>query len=108
LTRPLDRTPARLAVLGALVLALGLAGCGRKGALDPPPGAAAPAETQKQAAPPARTGGLTAFRSPRAPQPKQRAGEKPAETAASGFDEDGNPLPGTARRQRFFLDWLLD
>ena len=30
---------ARIAVIGALVAALGLAGCGRKGGLDPPPGA---------------------------------------------------------------------
>lgn len=29
----------RLAAIGALVLALGLAACGRKGPLDPPPGA---------------------------------------------------------------------
>ena len=32
---------ARIAALGALVAALGLAGCGRKGGLDPPPGATA-------------------------------------------------------------------
>ena len=31
---------ARIAAIGALVAALGLAGCGRKGGLDPPPGAA--------------------------------------------------------------------
>jgi len=30
---------ARIAAVGALVAALGLAGCGRKGGLDPPPGA---------------------------------------------------------------------
>jgi predicted small lipoprotein YifL len=34
-----DRNFARIAVIGALVAALGLAGCGRKGGLDPPPGA---------------------------------------------------------------------
>jgi predicted small lipoprotein YifL len=32
---------ARLASIGALIVALGLAGCGRKGGLDPPPGATA-------------------------------------------------------------------
>ena len=32
---------ARIAAIGALVAALGLAGCGRKGGLDPPPGATA-------------------------------------------------------------------
>jgi predicted small lipoprotein YifL len=30
---------ARIAAIGALIAALGLAGCGRKGGLDPPPGA---------------------------------------------------------------------
>jgi predicted small lipoprotein YifL len=31
---------ARIAIIGALVAVLGLAGCGRKGGLDAPPGAA--------------------------------------------------------------------
>jgi predicted small lipoprotein YifL len=34
-----NRRLARIAVLGALAAALGLAGCGRKAGLDPPPGA---------------------------------------------------------------------
>jgi predicted small lipoprotein YifL len=33
------RTLLRIAAVGALVTSLGLAGCGRKGGLDPPPGA---------------------------------------------------------------------
>src|SRR3954464_5309574 len=45
----LDPRLVRIAVIGALVAALGLAGCGRKGGLDPPPGATAAAE---QSAPP--------------------------------------------------------
>ncbi len=36
-----DQRLARIAVIGALVAALGLAGCGRKGGLDPPPEASA-------------------------------------------------------------------
>jgi predicted small lipoprotein YifL len=32
---------ARIAAIGTLVAALGLAGCGRKAGLDPPPGATA-------------------------------------------------------------------
>jgi predicted small lipoprotein YifL len=35
------QTLTRIAVIGALVASLGLAGCGRKGGLDPPPGASA-------------------------------------------------------------------
>jgi predicted small lipoprotein YifL len=34
-----DLRLARIAVIGVLVATLGLAGCGRKGGLDPPPGA---------------------------------------------------------------------
>jgi predicted small lipoprotein YifL len=44
----LDPRLVRIAVIGALVAALGLAGCGRKGGLDPPPGATA----AEQSAPP--------------------------------------------------------
>lgn len=36
----------RLATIGVLVAALGLAGCGRKGPLDPPPGASLEGVTQ--------------------------------------------------------------
>ena len=35
-----DRPYLRLAVIGALAATLGLTACGRKGSLDPPPGAA--------------------------------------------------------------------
>jgi predicted small lipoprotein YifL len=36
-----DLRLARIALIGAVVAALGVAGCGRKGGLDPPPGASA-------------------------------------------------------------------
>lgn len=39
LSRFCDRPYLRLALIGALAAALGLTACGRKGALDPPPGA---------------------------------------------------------------------
>ena len=50
-----DPRLVRIAVIGALVAALGLAGCGRKGGLDPPPGATAAADQSVApgAAPPA-------------------------------------------------------
>jgi len=41
LTSLSDLRLARIAAIGALIAALGLAGCGRKGGLDPPPGATA-------------------------------------------------------------------
>ncbi len=34
-----ERRFVRIALIGALVVSLGLAACGRKGPLDPPPGA---------------------------------------------------------------------
>jgi predicted small lipoprotein YifL len=41
-----ERPFLRVAMIGALVASLGLAACGRKGPLDPPPSAAAAGETQ--------------------------------------------------------------
>jgi predicted small lipoprotein YifL len=37
-----DRNLVRLATIGVLIAALGLAACGRKGPLEPPPSALAP------------------------------------------------------------------
>lgn len=42
----LKRDLPRLALIGALVASLGLAACGRKGPLDPPPSADAPVVEQ--------------------------------------------------------------
>lgn len=42
---------SRLALIGALAASIGLAACGRKGPLDPPPGASLANETQPAAAP---------------------------------------------------------
>ena len=55
-----DLRLVRIAVIGALVAALGLAGCGRKGGLDPPPGATAAADqgAPPGAAPPASSDAL--------------------------------------------------
>jgi hypothetical protein len=68
----------RLAALGALVCALGLAGCGRKGGLDPPPGAQAIGE------PPVGT----------AAEPRTASDER--------------PLPPDVPRRRTPIDFLLD
>jgi predicted small lipoprotein YifL len=52
-----DLRLARIAVIGALAAALGLAGCGRKGGLDPPPTAStADANGVSQPAPPPEVG----------------------------------------------------
>jgi predicted small lipoprotein YifL len=81
-----SRLLARLALLGALVAALGLAGCGRKSGLDLPPAAAAAPPTEPGAAPADPSG-------------------------APAYGPDGEPLappPGAARRRAPVLDWLLN
>ena len=50
MNRVLDRRYGRIALIGALVASLGLAACGRKGPLDPPPSASVAGE--QQASPP--------------------------------------------------------
>jgi predicted small lipoprotein YifL len=89
---------SRLAVIGALATAFALAGCGRKGPLDPPPGyaervAQEQTELQRQAMlereqQPQRPGGLFGFDQP--------------------DPQDEAPPPPRAPSKRFFLDWLLN
>jgi hypothetical protein len=52
-----NRRLARIAVVGALALALGVAGCGRKSGLDPPPGASIADQGPPPAGAPAAAGG---------------------------------------------------
>ena len=75
---PSTRAFHRLAVIGALIAALGISACGRKGTLDPPPAAAVetdPAPVAVVTAPdligPARTTrtGLVTPRGPDKPLP---------------------------------------
>ncbi|MDQ2083880.1 hypothetical protein RA307_27150 [Xanthobacteraceae bacterium Astr-EGSB] len=86
---------ACLAVAGALLIGLGVSGCGRKSGLDAPPSAsidAAPttvAPTTAAPASPDLTPGLL-FGRPAEPPPPQ------APASASG------------PRRTFFLDWLLN
>lgn len=78
----------RLVVAVALVTALGLGGCGRKGALDAPPSAAiggGPAAPQEAVEP---TQGFLMSR-PAEPAPPEAP-------------------PATTARKTFFLDWLLN
>jgi predicted small lipoprotein YifL len=79
---------ARVAAVGALVAALGLSACGRKGPLDPPPSAAA------HSAPGAADG------SPQLESP----GRQP------GVGSDGKAVapPPTGQNRPFILDWLVE
>jgi Prokaryotic lipoprotein-attachment site len=70
--RPLLKLSVRCALAATVALALGLGGCGRKGALDPPPGGLAE-PTVIGAQPPSATGpnGQVAA-APPAPQPSKK------------------------------------
>lgn len=78
-----NRLSARLVLIGVLVATLGLAGCGRKGPLEPPPSASIA-------------------------QPALGPDGQPVAAPAEGFDEQGRPVAPRGKQQRFFLDWLLD
>jgi len=77
-----SRSLVKIAAIGALIVALGLAGCGRKGGLDPPPSTSAAGE------PPAG-----------------------ASVPAPEIGPDGKPLPPLSPdvpRRRTFIDFLID
>jgi predicted small lipoprotein YifL len=77
----------RLATIGALALSLALGACGRKGALDPPPGA--------WVSPPGTT-----------PIAQPAQGERPGSLGAQG--SDGKPIAPAGPNRRLPGDWLLD
>lgn len=82
----------RLATIGMLVAALGLAGCGRKGPLDPPPGASLEGITQPDRSDMSRSapiGGETA-------------------DGYGGVGPDGQPRAPKAPQKRIPLDVLLN
>jgi predicted small lipoprotein YifL len=77
--RSSSRSLLRIAALGALAAALGLAGCGRKGGLDPPPSGVAGSQD------PAVAGG---------PEP--------------GIGPDGRPVAPRGVNRSTPIDWLID
>jgi predicted small lipoprotein YifL len=74
-------------VLGAL--ALTLAGCGRKGALDPPPGGYVLEPTTTTT-------------------PVTGRGQVLQKRTGPAYDEDGRPIAPEGPKRRTPLDWLLD
>jgi hypothetical protein len=91
-----DRCFARLALVSALCAALGLSACGRKGALDPPPGQSI--EGQAQPVNP---------RLMRGTGQAKPIGSAPA-PESPGVDEEGRPIAPTGPNKRIPLDNLLN
>jgi predicted small lipoprotein YifL len=86
---------AHIAVIGALATAFALAGCGRKGPLDPPPSAAVAQPAQ------------AASQGPRgAVNPLQTGQEAPAAPAA--FDAQGRPMASRGVKKPLPMDWLIE
>jgi predicted small lipoprotein YifL len=92
LSRP-NRPLSFAAVIAAFALALSLGACGRKGALDPPPGGYA-IEQQQGKTPVTRKG-------------TARTSDKPSEKPAE-YDEDGRPITPEGQRKKLPADWLID
>lgn len=78
-----------LVVIGALAAALPLTACGRKGALDPPPG------------------GLT-LQPGSMSTPVTNRGLPPSPAPRQEYDANGRPVAPEGPKQHHPLDWLLD
>ena len=83
----------RIAVIGALAATFAVAGCGRRGPLDPPPGAAVSQPAQA-------TGQSQRGFNPMA------TSEAPAAPAA--FDSEGRPVASKGVKRPLPMDWLID
>ena len=95
MSRFFDRPFLRLALIGALAASLGLAGCGRKGPLDPPPGASLAGEPQAN---------MPDLMSKPAATPI--GGQ--AQNGNPGVGPDGQPLAPKGPKKQIFLDGLLN
>ena len=85
---------AYLAVIGMFAAALTLAGCGRKGPLDPPPSENAP---------------VPAKRASSSPSLNPLATREKRTTTPAAFDADGRPVaPANAPKKHLPMDWLID
>ena len=82
-----------VATIGALAAALALAGCGRKGALDPPPGGYV-----------LPSSGMTPVTGRGLPQeqPQDQPQDQPR------YGEDGRPIAPSGPERRIPADWLID
>ena len=96
LTHFCDRPFLRLALIGLAVASLGLAACGRKGPLDPPPG------TSLEGEPQADMPDLMSTNRGAAPIGSAGTDNNP------GVGPDGQPLAPKGPKKRIPLDVLLN
>jgi len=92
-----DRPLFRLALIGVLAASLGLAACGRKGPLDPPPGASLEGVPQPNLAP-----SLISQNRNAKPIGGQTKDDNP------GVDENGNVVAPKGAKKTIPLDVLLN
>jgi len=95
LSRFFERRFSRIAMVGLAAASLGLAGCGRKGPLDPPPGASLVGEPQ------ANMPNLMSK-----PQAKPIGGQ--AQNGDPGVGPDGQPVAPKGAKKHIPLDVLLN
>jgi len=91
-----DRPLTRLALIGVALTSLTLAGCGRKGPLDPPPAASVTGEPQASAPAVSAT----------SPMVSPFGGQ--AKVGNSGVGPDGKPQTPAGPNKHIFLDNLLN
>jgi len=100
--RPLARYRLSFGFLLFAAAALALAGCGRKGDLEIPPGPAT--QPPVAAAPVSPSSFLPADGTPGALATQQ---QQDAAAIKSGFDSHGNPVAGPGAKKSFILDPIL-
>jgi len=99
---PLARYRLSFGFLAVAAAALALAGCGRKGDLELPPGPAT--QPPVAAAPLSPSSFLPAYGTPGAPATQQ---QEEAAAVKSGFDAHGNPVAAPGVKKSFILDPIL-
>jgi predicted small lipoprotein YifL len=95
----------RFAALGVAVAAFMLAGCGRKGSLDPPPA------SSTQAQPPAQQAQTLSIPNETV-TPASASAQAPKYEAAANVDSaigsDGRPVASKGQKKRLPIDWLIE
>ena len=93
------RLSVGVALAAAIIAALSLAACGRKGNLELPPGPAT--EPPVAAAPASPSSFMPSYGAPATQQQEEAAAVK------NGFDAHGNPVATPSTKKSFILDPIL-